>query len=186
MSFLKLFVIFGLILCTTSAFSISPKACVNSFSSKSVKATGDWSIDAGSATNWNAADSKGLMEFDETSCIYILVLTGLKKSFQYSWKVSINDAWVESYGCNGLNGPNCLASTNSDGAIRLMFKPNFNPPQLASDWNVNDCANRPCNGICPTNSFANKIIRTSGDWSIDAGSSAIWNAAEPLGLIEYY
>jgi alpha-amylase len=114
------------------------------------------------------------------------------------WKVAINDGWSENYGCSGLGGPNCAFTSNSDGEIRFKFNPSTNPPQLSVDLNVNNCANGPCNGIttqapgvttvttptgCPTTAFTPKIVRASGDWSLDAGSGPIWNGAEPLGLM---
>ncbi len=46
----------------------SCKPCSNSFASKLIRATGDWSLDTGSATQWDAAEPKGLMTFEEQIC----------------------------------------------------------------------------------------------------------------------
>lgn len=47
---------------------------------------------------------------------------------------------------------------------------------------------KPCTGgNCPacTNNFASKLIRVTGDWSIDAGSAELWAANEPRGLMTF-
>lgn len=47
---------------------------------------------------------------------------------------------------------------------------------------------KPCTGSCPVcgdNRFSKKLLRATGDWAKDAGSSVIWAANEPLGLLTY-
>lgn len=72
--------------------------CTNNFASKLVRVTGDWAVDAGSSAIWNGAEPKGLMVFEQKLCLYTLVITGLKKNFQYKWKVTIDNAFKENYG----------------------------------------------------------------------------------------
>jgi hypothetical protein len=145
-------------------------ACTNIQSGKTVRASGDWSIDAGSTALWDGAEPLGLMTFDEKLCSYTLVLLGLKKNYEYKWKLTMNNKWQvignleiliiilklakvkkylkkkpkENYGCSGLAGPDCLAKTNSAGAVRLVAKANTNPPQMTADYDVAPCGN----GIC--------------------------------------
>ncbi len=38
------------------------------------------------------------MEYDLEICAYTLVIKNLKPSFDYKWKVVINNAWAENYG----------------------------------------------------------------------------------------
>ena len=48
---------------------------------------------------------------------------------------------------------------------------------------------KPCIGSscvqCPTNKHSDEILRVTGDWTKDAGSDALWNPAEPKGLMTY-
>jgi aminopeptidase C len=55
-------------------------------------------VDAGSATLWNAAEPLGLLNYEEKFCSYSVVVTGLKKNFQYKWKLTVDNAWKENYG----------------------------------------------------------------------------------------
>ena len=73
-------------------------ACTNIQAAKVVRASGDWSIDAGSLALWDAAEPLGLMTFDEKLCSYTLVITGLKKNYEYKWKLTMNNKWAENYG----------------------------------------------------------------------------------------
>jgi hypothetical protein len=57
-------------------------------------------VDAGSATLWNAAEPLGLLKYEEKVCAYSVVVTGLKKNFQYKWKLTVDNAWKENYGNN--------------------------------------------------------------------------------------
>ena len=74
-------------------------ACNNLQASKVVRASGDWPIDAGSLALWDGAEPLGLMTFEEKLCSYTLVLKGLKKNYEYKWKVTMNNKWQENYGC---------------------------------------------------------------------------------------
>jgi hypothetical protein len=84
--------------CTSSC-----PTCTNNFASKLIRATGDWTIDAGSTILWAANETRGLMTFDFNTCYYELVLVGLKRNFQYNWKVTINNAFTENYGMKRKN-----------------------------------------------------------------------------------
>lgn len=59
---------------------------------------GDWPVDAGSAKNWDAAEPLGLLTYDQDICAYVVVVKGLKESFDYKWKITIDNAWKENYG----------------------------------------------------------------------------------------
>ena len=48
---------------------------------------GDWGIDSGAPKNWDAAQPNGLLTYDQNICTYVLVMKGLKESFDYKWKV---------------------------------------------------------------------------------------------------
>ena len=61
-------------------------SCSNKFNAKKVRAAGDWSA----SPNWNAVEPLGLMTFDESKCIYSVVLFKLRANFQYFWKVRQN------------------------------------------------------------------------------------------------
>jgi hypothetical protein len=75
-------------------------ACNNGyFGSKSVKAVGDWALDAGSPFgNWSGAEHLGLMVFEKKFCKYTLVLNGLQSGFKYEWKLTIDNSFKENYG----------------------------------------------------------------------------------------
>jgi alpha-amylase len=123
---------------------------VSPFASKIVRVSGNWANDTG-GIDWMPDQPLGLMTYDTKRCIYINVVKGLKPKFQYSWKVSINNEWKESYGCKPYapsdNDENCFATTDSDGAVRFLIHPFFKPPRLDSDLDVNNCANGPCNSV---------------------------------------
>lgn len=85
---------------------------------------------------WNAAEPLGLMTYDDQTCLFSVSVANLKPNFQYKWKVVIGNTWTENYGCSGLNGPDCVAKTNENGAIRFIFNPNTTPFQLTTDYNI--------------------------------------------------
>lgn len=72
--------------------------CTNNFASKLIRATGDWTIDAGSTALWLANEPFGLMTFDQRSCLYELVITNIKPNFKYLWKVTVDNSFKENYG----------------------------------------------------------------------------------------
>ena len=63
------------------------KYCKNDFASKLLRVSGNWPIDLGSESNWNAAEPLGLMTYNNLTCEYILILKGLPPKKIYSWKV---------------------------------------------------------------------------------------------------
>lgn len=73
-------------------------SCPNGFSKKVVRATGDWTVDAGSQNLWLASEPLGLMTFDEGECNYNLVIKGINASTNYKWKVTIDNSFAENYG----------------------------------------------------------------------------------------
>ena len=122
---------------TTNPVSRCPTCtttCANNLASKVIRVSGDWSMDVGSSKLWDGAEPKGLMTFDEQTCSYILVMTGLKPSFSYKWKVTVNNMWVENYGCGGTG--DCLFKSSSAGAIRFIVKPTTGAPQLSTDLSI--------------------------------------------------
>jgi hypothetical protein len=58
------------------------QACTNPFSSRVVKATGDWTV-----PTWNPSEPTSLMTFDSVACQYTLSVGGLRPNYYYSWKV---------------------------------------------------------------------------------------------------
>ena len=99
-------------------------------------------MDAGAAKIWDGAEPLGLMTFDEQICSYTLVIVGLKRSFDYKWKVTVNNLWAENYGCGGTG--DCVFKSNSEGAIRFLVKPTNFAPQLTTDFNVAECGDNVC------------------------------------------
>ena len=90
----------------------------------------------------------------------------------------------ENYGCNLKNGLNCRFVSNIYKMIRLVLTPNItsNVPRLTSEQIVLQpdvtLPKFPCTNI---EKFVGKIIRAAGDWS----PLPLWNAMEPLGLMNY-
>jgi hypothetical protein len=97
---------------------------------------GSW---AGSAV-WNAAQPNGLLTFDLNTCEYYLVVLDLKPKAEYAWKVTVNNAWSENYGCGG----DCKFTSNSQGAVRFIVKPTGGVPKLSTDFNVAECGDGAC------------------------------------------
>ncbi|CAF0948894.1 unnamed protein product [Rotaria sp. Silwood1] len=95
------------------------------------RAVGDWAIDAGSNSNWNVAEPKGLMhDTNVQSCEYAVDIHGLQPNKVYYWKVTVGDSWDVSWGCAGRGGPNCMFSTPT-GSIRLKIVGSFAYPLTA-------------------------------------------------------
>ena len=101
-----------------------------------LKYVGSW---AGSEI-WDPAQPNGLLVYDANVCKYELVIDGLKPKFEYRWKVTVNNAWIENYGCSG----DCVFKTNSVGAVRFVVEPTSGYPKLTTDYNVAECGD----GIC--------------------------------------
>lgn len=55
--------------------------CVNSFSTKVVRAVGDFN-------KWLVPDNSVVMTFNPSMCAYLLDLKGLNPNTDYQWKVS--------------------------------------------------------------------------------------------------
>ena len=137
-------------------------ACANNLASKVIRVSGDWSVDAGSPKLWDGAEPLGLMTFDEQTCSYTLVVSGLKKNFSYKWKVTTNNMWVENYGCGGSG--DCLFTSSPEGAIRFIVKATTGAPQLTSDLlidpsiiPINPVTSGPSNPITANPSVTNPI-----------------------------
>ncbi|CAF4847639.1 unnamed protein product, partial [Rotaria sp. Silwood2] len=95
--------------------------CSNPYQNRIVRASGDYQTELGSTASWLATEENSLMRFDATSCLYLLTLTGLTPNKAYQWKVTFDNSWANSLGCG--NGSNCQFSTNTAGAIELVFNP---------------------------------------------------------------
>lgn len=195
--------------------------CDNNQAHRVLRASGDWSVDAGSVKEWDAAEPLGLLIFDEQKCIYTLAIAGLKPSKSYKWKVTVDNAWNLNFGCAGSG--DCVFTASSEGAVRLIVKPQTGNPQLTHDFNLGVCGDgvceigescefcpedcgtcaptttgpptttipfvtsnpiKPCDSDkCPVcaNNLASKLLRVTGSWA----GSAVWNAAQPNGLLTY-
>lgn len=60
---------------------------------------------------------KGLMTFDQDTCLHSVVVGNLKANTDYKWKVTIANTWVENYGCSGRN-----LQTNNKIILYFYFK----------------------------------------------------------------
>ncbi|CAF4628781.1 unnamed protein product, partial [Rotaria sp. Silwood2] len=123
------------------SISISaPSACLNSYNERTVRASGDYQTELGSAAPWLPTEANSLMMFDDTSCLYLLTLSGLTPNKFYKWKVTFDNSWSCSIGCG--NGVNCKFSTNVAGTVELIFEPISK--QLSFRHLVTVCGNSPC------------------------------------------
>ncbi|CAF2884515.1 unnamed protein product [Rotaria sp. Silwood2] len=114
--------------------------CSNPYQNRIVRASGDYQTELGSTAPWLATEENSLMRFDATSCLYILTLTGLTPSKAYQWKVTFDNSWANSIGCG--NGGNCQFSTNTAGAMELVFNPISK--QLSNRPLTTVCGNEKC------------------------------------------
>jgi hypothetical protein len=103
------------------ASTSAPSTCSNVYKGRVVRASGDYQTELGSTAAWIATDAKSLMTFDEKSCLYLLVLSGLTPTKFYDWKVTFDNSWTGSIGCG--NGGNCKFSTSAAGTVELVFEP---------------------------------------------------------------
>ncbi|CAF1157066.1 unnamed protein product [Adineta steineri] len=99
-----------------------PTTCSNPYKGRIVRASGDYQTELGSTAPWLATEANSLMTFDETACVYFLILSGLKPDKFYEWKVTFDNVWSGSIGCG--NGGNCKFSTSGAGTVKLEFEPN--------------------------------------------------------------
>ncbi|PRP84595.1 hypothetical protein PROFUN_09268 [Planoprotostelium fungivorum] len=82
------------------------------------RAVGDWPQDAGSANNWAADESKGVMTATHAqACEYKATVTGLRPGKLYNWKVTIGGSYNVNWGCVGMNGPNCNFTADQNGGV---------------------------------------------------------------------
>ena len=134
-----------------------PSTCSNPYKGRVVRGAGDFQTELGSAASWLATEANTLMTLDDKSCLYVLVLLRLAPNKFYEWKVTFDNAWSGSIGCN--NGGNCRFSTGSAGTVELVFDPSskqlsFRPlsticgnGQCEPGETCRTCAND-C-GVCP-------------------------------------
>ena len=122
------------------ASTSKPSTCSNSYKGRIVRASGDYQIELGSAALWLATEANSLMTFDETSCLYLLVLSGLTPNKFYEWKVTFDNVWTGSIGCG--NGGNCRFSTSTVGTVELVFEPSSK--QLSFRPLATVCGNGQC------------------------------------------
>ena len=106
-----------------STTSAPPSACSNPYKGRIVRASGDYQTELGSSAPWLPTEANSLMTLDEASCSYVLVLAGLTANKMYEWKVTFDDSWSDSIGCE--NGGNCKFSTGVAGTVELVFEPNI-------------------------------------------------------------
>jgi hypothetical protein len=72
-------------------------------------------------TNWDPADTKGQMKFDQSTCEYEKIVLGLPLNTHYEWKVAFNGHWGGDKGCNNNN--NCVFNSSSSGDVLLIYDP---------------------------------------------------------------
>lgn len=125
---------------TAPGASTAAPACPNPFRGRTVRAAGDFQIPFGGTVQWSATDPLTLMDFDESSCLYLLVLSRLATLKGYEWKVTFDNTWTGSIGCG--NGGNCQFTTSAGGTIELVFNPNTR--QLSSRPLQTVCGNGQC------------------------------------------
>ena len=95
------------------------------------RAVGDWGIDAGAGSNWDAAEPRGLMhDTNVQSCEYAVDIHRLQPNKVYNWKVTVGNSWDVTWGCVGRGGANCQFSTPT-GSIRLKIVGSFAYPLTA-------------------------------------------------------
>ncbi|CAF1558593.1 unnamed protein product [Rotaria sordida] len=70
----------------------APSVCSNSFKDCIVRASEDYQTELGSAAPWFPTEANSLMTFDETSCLYLLILSGLIPNKFYEWKVTFDNS----------------------------------------------------------------------------------------------
>lgn len=127
---------------TTAGPSTSTAAptCSNPYQGRIVRAAGDFQTELGSSAPWLATEANSLMTLDPVSCLYLLPLGGLTPNKAYEWKVTFDNSWSNSIGCN--NGGNCKFTTSATGSIELVFNPNTK--QLSSRPLSTVCGNGEC------------------------------------------
>ncbi|CAF1049176.1 unnamed protein product [Rotaria sp. Silwood1] len=118
----------------------APSTCFNSYNERIVRASGDYQTELGSTAPWLPTEENSLMTFDDTSCLYLLILSGLTPSKFYEWKVTFDNSWSGSIGCG--NGGNCKFSTSTAGTVELIFEPSSK--QLSFRHLVTVCGNSQC------------------------------------------
>ncbi|CAF4291459.1 unnamed protein product, partial [Rotaria sordida] len=74
------------------ASTSAPSVCSNSFKDRIVRASGNYQTELGSAALWLPTEANSLMTFDETSCLYLLILSGLTPNKFYEWKVTFDNS----------------------------------------------------------------------------------------------
>jgi glucan endo-1,3-alpha-glucosidase len=124
------FLVFALLYCAAiiSARYNDPNC---GWGDETYRAVGDWAIDAGSSSNWNPAEAKGLMhDTNVQSCEYAVDIHGLQPNKMYYWKVTVGDTGEVIWGCVGRGGPDCQFSTPT-GSIRLKIVGSFAYPLTA-------------------------------------------------------
>jgi hypothetical protein len=122
------------------ATTSKPSTCPNPYKGRIVRASGDYQMELGSSALWLATEANSLMIFDETSCLYLLILSGLTPNKFYEWKVTFDNTWTGSLGCG--HGGNCRFSTSTAGTVELVFEPSSQ--QLSFRPLATICGNGQC------------------------------------------
>jgi len=120
--------------------SAPPSTCSNPYKGRIVRASGDYQTELGSSAPWLATEANSLMTFDDISCRYVLILSGLKPNKFYEWKITFDNTWAGSVGCGA--GGNCKFSTSGAGTVQLEFEPNTR--QLSFRPLATICGNGQC------------------------------------------
>ncbi|CAF1243539.1 unnamed protein product [Rotaria sordida] len=123
-----------------SVSTSAPSTCSNPYKGRIVRTSGDYQSELGSTAPWLTTEVNSLMTFDETSCLYLLTLSGLTSNRFYEWKVTFDNSWSGSIGCG--NGGNCKFSTSAAGTVELVFEPSSK--QLSFRPLATVCGNGQC------------------------------------------
>ncbi|PRP74647.1 hypothetical protein PROFUN_03569 [Planoprotostelium fungivorum] len=114
-------------------------------------AVGDWATDAGSSSNWDPAESKGVMTPTYAQpCEYKATVTGLVPGKSYQWKVTIGGTWNNNWGCNGQFAANCNFQADPSGGIVFKIVASYAYPLTTESTNNNPTPNpTPTNNPTP-------------------------------------
>jgi hypothetical protein len=135
--------------------------------------------------NWSPTETKGQMTFNQVTCQYQKSIQGLPVNTNYEWKVASNGNWGGGKGCNG--GANCQFNSGSTGAVLLIYNP-FSGQLTTSPINSGQTTIPGASTSAPStcsNPYKGRIVRASGDYQTELGSTASWIATDVKSLMTF-